>query len=174
MPDPADSSHSVACARHFLFIPFTIPLPFLLTFPFSGSQRWENELSGACSLLKRTHARARAHIYSLSRVCLEKFSMRASKVREVCGAKDGCSEWTEGGGGSYINSCRLRGISSWWKPRRRKGCYRKFADIFSLFFFLLFFSWKNSQATNETQTKIHLSFGVPLFLLGGILSIQRE
>lgn len=165
MADPADSSHSVACARHFLFIPFTIPLPFLLTFPFSGSQRWENELSCACSLLKRTHTRACTHLRS--RVCLEKFSMRASKVREVCGAKDGCSEWTEGGGGSYINSCRLRGISSWWKPRRRKGCYRKFTDIFSLFFLLFFFSWKNSQATNENQTKIHLSFGSAVFVGGG-------
>lgn len=45
---------------------------------------------------------------------------------------------------------------------------------YSLSFFLIYFSWKNSQATNETQTKIHLSFGVPLFLVGGILSIQRE
>lgn len=111
----------------------------LFCLPFRFPDRNDEKMnSAACARCLNAHTapRACAHIYALSRVCVEKFSMRASKVREVCGAMDGCSEWTEGGGSSYINSCRLRGISSWWKPRRRNGCNRKFTDIFSFFFFL--------------------------------------
>lgn len=48
--------------------------------------------SAARARSSKAHTRSRAHIYALSRVCVEKFSMRASKVREVCGAMDGCSE----------------------------------------------------------------------------------
>lgn len=77
--------------------------------------------------------------------------MRASKVREDCGALDGRGEWAEGGGRSCINSCWLRGggggearLSTRQEPRRRDTLTNS-TDTFIF-----------QEATNETPTKIHL------------------
>ena len=160
-------------------IPFHISLPFfLLTFSFFPPLRGTSpraQMNSAARVLivpTHTHLHTFTHflLHSLSLLCVcvcvcvdevvswRSFPMRASEVREDCGALDGCTvvvkEQKEGGGRSYINSCWLRGLSSWQKPRQEWDALRGA-------------QWQAFGA-NETQTKPHLISFFSLFWLPGV------